>query len=133
MRTKAALRHSDQVEMRWTQSKGRGVFARVEIRKGSIIEVAPVITVPVTEAYAWNSNFGLFDYVFNWDEGVMAIALGYGSLYNHSFLPNAKFSIGAGLTIIFSAIRLIRAGAEITINYNGQPRSRAAMDFVVLK
>lgn len=133
MKSGADLRHSDQVEMRWTQGKGRGVFARREIKTGSVIEVVPVITIPVAEVHAWSSSFGLFDYVFNWEEGIMAIALGYGSLYNHSFLPNAKFSVGAELTIIFSAIRPIRAGTEITINYNGPPRSRAEMDFAVLE
>jgi SET domain-containing protein len=129
--SKAALRHSDQIEMRWIQGKGRGVFARVDIKTGTIIEVAPVITVPAAEAYAWHSSFGLYDYVFSWDEGTMAIALGYGSLYNHSFVPNAKFSAGTGLTIIFKAIRPIRAGTEITINYNGPAYSRAAMHFPV--
>ncbi|WP_206519184.1 MULTISPECIES: SET domain-containing protein-lysine N-methyltransferase [unclassified Mesorhizobium] len=133
MRAKSTLRHSHQVEMRWAKGKGRGVYAREEIKKGSVIEVVPVIIIPVAEVHAWNSNFGLFDYVFNWEDGIMAIALGYGSLYNHSFLPNAKFSIGTELTITFSAIRRICAGAEITINYNGPPRSRAAMDFTVLE
>jgi SET domain-containing protein len=132
MEAEETLRHSDQIEMRWTNGKGRGVFACKEIKKGSIIEVVPVITMPAAEVHAWNSNFGLYDYVFRWDERTMAIALGYGSLYNHSFLPNAKFSVGTGLTIIFNAIRRIRAGDEITINYNGPSSSRAGMDFAVL-
>jgi uncharacterized protein len=131
MRAKAALRHSDQIEVKWTKSKGRGVFSCLDINKGSIIEVTPVVTLPIAEVYAWNSNFGLYDYVFKWSDGTMAIALGYGSLYNHSFTPNAKFRLGKDLTIIFTAIRPIRAGEEITINYNGPAHSRDEMAFTV--
>ena len=50
------------------------------------------------------------------------MALGYGSLYNHSFKPNARYTKGpAEMAIKFSALRDIAAGEEILINYNGTP------------
>ena len=72
--------------------KGRGVFARRPIAAGEVFETAPVLVVPAAE---WSSieKTVFFDYTFEWGwEGeTAAIALGYGSLYNHSYTPNARY------------------------------------------
>ena len=60
------------------------------------------------------------------------MALGYGSLYNHSFFPNAEYiKVWEERVIRFVALRDIRDGEEITINYNGSPESQKPMDFEV--
>ena len=63
----------------------------------------------------------------------MALALGYGSLYNHSFRPNARYDDVGPQTKEFTAMRDIAPGEEITVNYNGEPTSRAAVWFEVLE
>jgi hypothetical protein len=69
----------------------------------------------------------LFNYSFAWGEGHegCAIALGFGSLYNHSYRPNAdhvrNFPEG---TVTVTACRPIAAGEEITINYMGKTDCR---------
>ena len=55
----------------------------------------------------------------------LALALGYGSLYNHSYQPNARYDDQPAGAMTFTALRDIRAGEEITINYNNLGPSAA--------
>lgn len=113
------------VEVRSAGAKGRGVFALQDIAVGELIERAPVI--PVSEAEI-DPNTTLAHYVFEWGgevagEGTgLAVALGYASLYNHSYTPNSRYDRDYGTTeLVVMAIRPIKAGEEITFNYNGVP------------
>ena len=124
-------RHSDLIEVRPIRKKGRGVFARTPIRKGAVIERVPLIVVPVDEVFGQVQRSKLADYVFKWTRDTVVIALGYGSLYNHSYRPNARFYDEGHLTQVFTAIRDIEPGEEITVNYNGPPRSRLRVGFRV--
>lgn len=58
---------------------------------------------------------------FEWGEGHSggAIALDYGSLYNHAYESNVEYGFqGSELAIDFIARRDIAAGEELTINYD---------------
>ncbi len=123
--------HSDLVEVRWTRKKGRGVFARQSIGKGTVIERAPVILVPTKEVFDTSAEPKLADYVFDWGKDTVAVVLGYGSLYNHSYQPNAEYYDSGRLTQVFTALRDIRKGEEITVNYNGWPEGRVRVGFRV--
>ncbi len=122
-----------QLEVRAAGSRGRGVFALVAIPAGTLIESADVIPVPRAEMEAIEACI-LADYYFRWGEDGRegAIALGYGSLYNHSYTPNARYVKDFGRrTIDFIALRDIAAGEEIRTNYNGVPESRKLVWFEV--
>lgn len=119
---------SELIEVRQVPRKGRGVFARTSIPKGTVIERVPVIVVPMREILTNAQRSVLLDYAFEWRSGTVAIALGYGSLYNHSYRPNAQV-FTSRLTKIFVAIRNIQRGEEITFNYNGVPSSRSRVGF----
>ena len=55
---------------------------------------------------------------------VAAIALGYGSLYNHSPLPCARYlKIFGADTVEFAAVRDIDSGREITVDYTDNGRN----------
>lgn len=122
------FRHSTRIEVRNTPRKGRGVFAREFIENGSIIEKVPLLIV------TWDdiSDSELADYAFVHTTTKAAIALGYGSMYNHSFNPNARYDDVGRKTKVFSAIRDIQPGEEITVNYNGDPDNCEELDFEVL-
>src|SRR5436305_320986 len=75
---------SEVIEVKRVKGKGRGVFARRPIREGEVIERVPVIVLPVGEIRTPDGWTTLGDYCFLWDRGTVAVALGYGSLYNHS-------------------------------------------------
>jgi len=126
-------RQSDLIEVKKAPGKGRGVFARRAIEKGTIIERVPIILLPVAEVYGYNIDSVLAKYVFNWEDGTVMIALGYGSLYNHSYRPNATYYNNGRRTQTYEALRDIAAGEEITVNYNGKPKSRKEMAFDVLE
>ena len=128
-----AMTHSDSIEVKRAPGKGRGVFARRAIREGEVIERVPVLVLSVAEvedASAWE---GLASYCFLWGERSLALALGYGSLYNHSFQPNARYDDLGRQTKVFTALRDIEPGEEITVNYNGDPEDGAPVGFTVLE
>src|SRR3954454_5730246 len=122
--------HSDLIEVKRVKGKGRGVFARRTIRKGELIERVPMLVMPAGESKAGSV---VSDYCFAWGRGTVALALGYGSLYNHSYRPNARYDDVGPLTKEFKALRDIQPGEEITVNYNGEPKSRKAVWFDVVE
>ena len=102
--------------------KGIGVFASRTIEAGEVVEVSPVIPLKLEIE---EMEAGLKRRVFNWErlasrQGTSAIALGYGSMYNHANPANMRYSSAlAGEAIAFIAVREIDRGEELTINYNG--------------
>ena len=115
------------LEVRQTVGRGRGVFARQRITEGTVIERAAVLVVPLETI----QTSPLMDYVYDWAEGTVAVALGFGSLYNHSYQPNARYDDVGRRSKIFTALRDIAAGEEITINYNGEPEITDPVGFDV--
>lgn len=95
---------------------GRGVFAVRRFDAGETIERCPVLVVDGEDAEALHA--GLEGYVFNWGDCSTALALGFGSLYNHSFSPNAT-TLETPDELVITALVSIEVGAEIFINYTG--------------
>jgi hypothetical protein len=106
-----------------SEINGRGVCATRPFEAGTIIEVCPVIVVPPAQRPALESTI-VVEYYYEWGDAG-GIALGFGSLYNHSYEPNAIYRkhMDRDLVIV-SALRSIAPGEEITINYNGDPGDR---------
>jgi len=123
--------HSELVYVKRIKGKGRGVFARRDILKGEVIERVPVIIVPNDHFADGLKNPTLSRFCFIRTDTTVAVALGYGSLYNHSFRPNARYDDGPMATMYFTALRNIAADDEITVNYNGFPSDRSPMGFAV--
>jgi uncharacterized protein len=112
---------------------GRGIFASRTIQKGELIHQAPVIVCP-GDQYKKLKKTVLRNYYFNWGENYdhVAIALGYGSLFNHSYSPNAMFENNLKEeTVDFIALKRIKAGEEIFVNYNGDPYDKGPLWFDV--
>jgi SET domain-containing protein len=103
-----------RIEVRPVWGKGRGVFARRLLRRGEVIERVPILVLAAEElrdARGWD---GLAGCCFQWGEGTLGLALGYGSLYNHSYRPNALYHDEEGRIMVFTALRDIGRGEEIT-------------------
>lgn len=124
---------SGAIEVRSVRRKGRGVFARRPIREGEIIERAPVLVFPESVLMHDGVPTPLAHYCFLWGRGTVALVLGYGSLYNHSFRPNALYRDDAPRIKVFTALRDIARGEEITINYNGDPEDPRDVGFEVVE
>jgi uncharacterized protein len=106
-----------RLEIRLVEGKGRGVFTTKNIKNGEIIERAPFIFIPGSDR-EFIDETALVQYYFFIAGGNIAIALGYGSLYNHSSEPNSKFEQIKDM-MVFSARRNICRGQEITVDYTG--------------
>ncbi|HYR88662.1 MAG TPA: SET domain-containing protein [Terriglobia bacterium] len=123
--------NSRSVSVGATRSRGRGMFAIRKIPKGETIERAPVIVIPAKQWPRVQSSI-LSDYAFDWGEHDehAVIALGYVSIYNHSYRPNAQLvQLPVELMMEVVAIKDVEPGAEITINYNGDPAGRDPLWF----
>ena len=112
--------------------KGRGIYAKKRIRAGQVIERCPVIPLSPAEGERIEPTI-LDTYCFCWgddDSSEVAIVLGYGSIYNHSYQPNADFQpVEDERRMDFVALRDIAPGEEITINYNGSPEDQSPIWF----
>ncbi|KAB7666312.1 SET domain-containing protein [Bacillus sp. B1-b2] len=98
----------------------RGVFATCDIKKGTLFHEAPVVPYP-NEQHKYIEKTVLEDYVYEYGINHSAIVLGYGMLFNHSYEPNAIYEISFEKhTFDYFAHKDIKAGEEITINYNGE-------------
>jgi SET domain-containing protein len=100
---------------------GRGVFAQKAIPIGAIIEECPIIKMKLQEMTV-RKQMLLNYYAFMIDEQneYTGIALGYGSLYNHSDNCNATYYFDKEKELmIFEATQNIAKNQEITINYLG--------------
>ncbi len=107
---------------------GKGVFASENIEKGEVVEVAPILILEFSDFIDTKWNL-LFEYYF-WLDDFVVLALGYGSLYNHSKDPNAKYEINQKNKIItFTALKDIKKDEEILFDYSGSSGSKAPLWF----
>ena len=91
---------------------GNGVFAKVSFNPTDLVERCPVLPIKHTDAHY------VTDYVFYipGHPTIKALALGYGSLYNHSDTPNLRFSVENN-TVVMYATKKIAKDEELFINY----------------
>lgn len=126
------MEHSDLVVVKRVKGKGRGVFARKPIKKGQVVEHVPVVLIPFSDIHQGESNPNLAKVFYLWNRTHVAVTLGYGSIYNHSYKPNAQYR-QRYMSMEYVALRDIRPGEEITVNYNGDPKSKTPMEFEVIE
>jgi len=115
--------------------KGRGVFTRSPIKARTVIEVSPVIVLPRADTDIVDKT-RLHNYIFLWGARFTrsCVALGYCSIYNHSFLPNCEYEMDFDAdTMTIRTLRNIKKGEELFINYNGENDDQTPVWFQVKK
>ncbi len=104
---------------------GLGVFAIGEIKAGEIIEECHHI--PLTQQFNEIDKF-LQTYVYSWPKGHgrhATVALGYGSIYNHSREPNVDWETDEENNLfIYKLIKDVKSGEELLINYGVEYEKR---------
>jgi SET domain-containing protein len=122
------------IEVRTTKRKGRGVYATERIAAGATIEVCELILFSWLQRRVIDQSErskGLYNYYYSFGKDG-AIALGNGSLYNHSYDPNARYKMDRkSKKIRFRALKDIKKGEEICVNYNGDPDDKSPLWFKV--
>ena len=117
--------------IKMVEGKGRGVFCNDDIAAGDVIEFCPVIIIPADQQPHLDQT-KLYDYYFLWGEDQldMALALGFGSLYNHDYKPNAGYeTFYEDKVIVIRALCNIEAHTEICISYNQDPENKRKVWF----
>jgi SET domain-containing protein len=102
-----------EVEVRKSLVSGNGVFALKNFKKNDLIEACPVLMVK-------KGLESITNYVFRAEgNDYNVLPLGYGCIYNHAALPNAKWEYDEGnLLLIFKAQKNIFKGEEIFVYYS---------------
>lgn len=120
-----------------SDEKGRGVIAARDIKKGEILDIANVIIITAKE-FEQIEKTVLYNYVFDWGDpanpadNTLAIAMSPCEFMNHSYSPNARYKQDyEHKTIVFTAIKDIKQGEEITVNYNCLPDDTSPLWFSV--
>lgn len=105
--------------------KGRGVFAKKDINKGTVIDIAYVVPIP-NKDYKKIRKTILYNYCYIWEdpkhtpEFTNAITLSISQFINHSYDPNVIYLYDyKNQAIEFSALKDIAKGEELLVNYNG--------------
>ncbi len=103
------------------EKKGKGVFTNKKIKKNTIIEIAPVIVMELSDKVHLDNTL-LHNYIFMWGEKEQQciMALGWVPIYNHNYTSNCIYEMDYITDEIrIKTIREIKANEELTINYNG--------------
>jgi SET domain-containing protein len=106
-----------------SDNRGRGVFASEPIAPGTVVEISPVLVLGAEDRQKVEATI-LYDYIFEWgnDSKGACVALGYLSLYNHSYNANCVYEMDYDAdTMRIITVKPITAGEELFINYNAEP------------
>jgi SET domain-containing protein len=114
-----------------SEKRGRGVFTTKNIPADTIIEISPVIELSEKERKQIEGT-KLYHYIFEWGKSKRkaAMALGYISMYNHSFDPNCSYEMdyeSGNMTI--RTIKTVKKGEELYFSYNGDPADQSPLWF----
>ena len=104
-----------------TETRGRGVYTSEDIEEGVMVEVSPVVVMSMDERKLLDQTL-LHDYIFEWgdNKNQCCMAMGYVPVYNHSYTSNCEYGMDYEHQLIsITAIRPIKAGEELLVNYNG--------------
>lgn len=101
---------------------GRGLYATRNFKKGEIIEISPVVIVEKSDVHTIEATV-LNLYVFEWNKNTSALALGNGSLFNHSKRSNVSYMNSFRTKeIVFVTTRKIKKGQQLFIDYGYDPK-----------
>jgi hypothetical protein len=109
------------IRQRYGHAEGAGVFAARRFSPDETVEECPVVLFRKPYEALHKE---LKTVVFHWPvpEGAaatQALALGYGSLYNHANPSNLRYETDAeALVLRLVAVRSIKPGEELAINYS---------------
>lgn len=94
-----------------------GVFSDSLIPKDTIIEISHILKISklTRDLSIYTNNNTLYDYIWGSNDGSV-LALGYGSMYNHSDVPTVEASVKTDC-IEFKTLTDISPNEELYVSY----------------
>ena len=125
---------SENIEVKMSQipNAGLGCFAKKDFKRHEYIEVSPVLIFNRSIFRFYHDivehRHILHEYIFCWDVDNVAIAFGYGSIYNHASVEERNVIWSLNKTkekesMIFIANKPIKKGEELLITYLADKKS----------
>lgn len=100
-----------------TKKYGRGLFATKDIPANTVIEISELIVIPDGKQDRLLLKTDLKHYLYLFGKG-SALALGFGSLFNHSDAPNVIWNMNEKKKrITFVTNKAIKKNEQFFINY----------------
>ncbi len=96
---------------------GLGVFALKDFKYNETIEISRKLLIPANQIV---EKQVLYDYIHDEGNSWISLNLGYAELINHSSIPNAQVEGLAKDLSLVKAIKSIKTGEEILIDYGSQ-------------
>ena len=116
---------SSKLEVKKSPLHGVGVFCKQNIEKGEVVEVSRMLKLDwkmkyqhdrIIRDYCWIRNCSCNDCTVHGSN--MYMAMGFGSLYNHSDTPNIDNKTDYNnLVMVLTANKQIEQGEELFITY----------------
>ena len=114
-----------------SENRGRGVFTTKNIPAGTVVEISPVIELSIKDRKQIEGSL-LYHYIFEWGKTKRkaAMALGYVSMYNHSYDPNCVYEMDyENNNMTIRTIKPVKKGEELYFSYNGDPEDQSPLWF----
>lgn len=108
------------LEVKKAGAMGRGLFATKNIKKGTVIEQSPTIRLsPADDYFVDKTILQYYKYGTPNDySGDSFMALGFGSLFNHSDDPNVDYWVRPEhQDVLFKAKKNLKKGEQLFIDY----------------
>ncbi len=116
-----------------SEKRGRGIFTMNKIPAHTIVEISPVLVLSEKDRKQVEKTM-LHDYIFEWGRFRKkgCIALGYLSLYNHSYSANCRYDMDfAAELMTITTVKDIKKGEELFLNYNAEADDQTPIWFDV--
>jgi hypothetical protein len=111
---KTELIHNPHLTVKKSTVHGLCVFAETDFSEGEILEEFYSLRGDVYSVHVPM----LKDYIFGLEDEIKLLPLGFGSIYNHSDKPNARYIIHTDEPIVtFKALKPIKKGEELFVYY----------------
>jgi hypothetical protein len=111
-----------RIECKDSPVHGAGVFAVEDIPKHTIIESGPVLIIHKNSMDALfeinDHRHILQDYVFKWEPGFFAVAMGWVAVYNHDDNANCQWRPNFDYkSLEITTVKDVKSGDELFVKY----------------
>ena len=112
--------------IRVTKEFGRGVYAKHDLKKGTIVEVAYVLVLNELDTLTiFRTDLQYYTFVYDKAKGQDCLVLGIGELFNHADQANVSYELikaNGRERMFFKTTQDVKKGKQLFIDYNADTK-----------